>query len=158
MTRDENTSRRKVPANRWSNIFQLFKINTAKPANSHSDSETSMSFRRRPSAMSDDSTLSSSASDEDFNKSFKKFHELYRNAVEDLAYAQESRGSIYYTNDRDAALEATRKFIDALVSWREQREENTQTERIYHAMKYQIREIQRQCEALPIVARYSSDN
>lgn len=85
MTRDENTSRRKVPANRWSNIFQLFKINTAKPANSHSDSETSMSFRRRPSAMSDDSTLSSSASDEDFNKSFKKFHELYRNAVEDVS-------------------------------------------------------------------------
>ncbi|KAG2176250.1 hypothetical protein INT43_005484 [Umbelopsis isabellina] len=158
MTRDDNTSQRKVPANRWSNIFQVFKTNTAKPTNGYRDSEASMTFRRRPSATSEDSTLSSSASDEEFNKSLKKFHELYRNAVDDLAYAKESFGSIYYTNDRDAALEATRKFIDALVSWREQREDNTQTERIYHAMKYQIREIQRQCEALPIVARYSSDN
>lgn len=83
---------------------------------------------------------------------------MYTKVLSQLAYARDSINSIYYTNDRDAALEATRKFIDALVSWREQREENTQTERIYHAMKYQIREIQRQCEALPTVAQYSSDS
>ncbi|CAM0138047.1 hypothetical protein VKS41_001268 [Umbelopsis sp. WA50703] len=116
-----------------------------------------MPWRRRPSAMSDESTLSTSASEDDFNQIVKKFDKFYSDAVEDLAYAQESFGSIYYINDRDAALEATRNCIDTIVSLREQRKENTQTERRYHAMICQVRELQRQCEALPVVARYSSD-
>ncbi|KAH8555421.1 hypothetical protein BGW37DRAFT_463648 [Umbelopsis sp. PMI_123] len=120
-------------------------------------SEVCKPWRRRPSAMSDDSDLSCTPSEDYLNESVNNFHKLYIHAVDELAYAQESYGSIYYTNDRDAALEATRNCIDALASWREQGKGNKQTEIIYDAMKSQVRELQRQCEALPVVSRYSND-
>lgn len=133
--------------------------------------------------MSDESALSSTPSEECIIEKFvSQFHDDYTNAVDEvrkpyficrestsvkktnrtshfhqLAYAQESYGSIYYTNDRDAALEATRKCIDALASWREQGKGKKEREGLYDAMKPRIRELQRQCEALPILSRYSHD-
>ncbi|CAO3657873.1 unnamed protein product [Umbelopsis vinacea] len=78
--------------------------------------------------------------------------------MDELAYAQESFGSIYYINDRDAALEATRNCIDALASCREQGKGNKHREQIYHYMKPQVRELQLQCEALPVVPQCSNDS
>ncbi|GAB5587723.1 hypothetical protein Unana1_02623 [Umbelopsis nana] len=160
MNKPRNTSQTKQQINRWSNILQLFKTNNPKLVDVDSIPETSTMkpWRRRPSAMSDDSALSSTPSEDSINDNVNNFHKLYTHAVDELAYAQESFGSIYYINDRDAALEATRNCIDALVSWREQGKGNKQRERIYDAMKPQVRELQRQCEALPAVSRYSNDS
>jgi hypothetical protein len=85
MIKVESTSRTKPPANRWSSILQLFKTNSVKSSNARNDSETSMPWRRRPSAMSDESTLSTSASEDDFNQIVKKFDKFYSDAVEDVS-------------------------------------------------------------------------
>ncbi|KAG2187508.1 hypothetical protein INT44_005197 [Umbelopsis vinacea] len=153
-----NKPRTRHSINRWSNLLQLFKTKSTKSFDSDQISEICKPWRRRPSAMSDDSALSSTPSEECIiEKVVDQFHNLYTHAVDELAYAQESLGSIYYTNDRDAALEATRNCIDALASWREQGKGNKERERLYDAMKPRIRDLQRQCEALPILSRYSHD-
>ncbi|KAI9356138.1 hypothetical protein BD770DRAFT_390534 [Pilaira anomala] len=61
-------------------------------------------FRRRPSNAS--CVTTTSTINEDMDKEIERLYELYNFAMDEINYAEDSRGSLYYHGDRIAAKEA----------------------------------------------------
>ncbi|GAA5797798.1 hypothetical protein EDC94DRAFT_620987 [Helicostylum pulchrum] len=85
-------------------------------------------FRRRPSNAS--CATSTSTINDDMDKEIEKLYELYNFAMDEINYAEDSRGSPYYQGDRISAKEAidqcdqtykklTQKFeIDSTIAYK----------------------------------------
>lgn len=70
----------------------------------------SLPFRRRSS------NASSELSEVDVQKETEKVYELYSLAMDEINYAEDSRGSPYYNGDRIAAKEAIDAFCEGYLS------------------------------------------
>jgi len=85
MNKPRNMSRTRHSINRWSNLLQLFRTKSTKSFDSDQTSEICKPWRRRPSAMSDDSALSSTPSEECIIENFvNQFHGDYTHAVDEV--------------------------------------------------------------------------
>lgn len=85
MNKPGNMSRTKQQINRWSYLLKLFKTNNAKSVHIDSITEISKPWRRRPSAMSDDSAFSCTPSEDYTNENVTNLHKLYTHAMDEVS-------------------------------------------------------------------------
>ncbi|KAG2210616.1 hypothetical protein INT46_005292 [Mucor plumbeus] len=99
-------------------------------------------FRRRPSNASSEMSII------DSQKEIEKVYELYNLAMDELNYAEDSRGSPYYSGDRIAAKEAIEnceRSYSLLLMQTEQKDEHLQS-----TIGFKILTLKSKYESLPL--------
>ncbi|EIE88305.1 hypothetical protein G6F46_000796 [Rhizopus delemar] len=99
-------------------------------------------FRRRPSCASSVATF-------DIELETKKVMEAYQFALDELNYAQDSRGSLYYSGDRVAAKEAIEQCDEAYAFLLEQCTPQQESE-LKSSLGQQLVELMSQFDSLPL--------
>ncbi|GAN08190.1 hypothetical protein MAM1_0192d07697 [Mucor ambiguus] len=100
-------------------------------------------FRRRPS------NASSELSTMDTQKEIEKVYELYNLAMDELNYAEDSRGSPYYSGDRIAAREAIENCEESYTLLLMQTEQQND-DHLKSTIGFKISTLRSKYESLPL--------
>ncbi|KAG2207666.1 hypothetical protein INT47_011786 [Mucor saturninus] len=98
-------------------------------------------FLRRPSNGS--CVTSTSTINDDMDKEIEKLYELYNFAMDEISYAEDSRGSPYYQGDRIAAQEAIDQCTESYQTLLQQYS-------IDSTISYKISTLSKKMESLPV--------
>ncbi|KAI9491768.1 hypothetical protein BDB00DRAFT_873976 [Zychaea mexicana] len=110
-------------------------------------------FRRRGSGASTSSSCSSLAGMDDtdyFEKETQRLQSLYELALDEINYAEDSRGSPYYVGDRVTAREAIDGCAIAFMQLQQQTTDSSLQSLLQSTMAPRLIELQSKFDALPL--------